>query len=358
MMATNEVLRDAAVRHQIGQLRYTNATVRKILALLDRVDQRLTERIGKEDIESMSRRRQERLLRAVEKIVASAHKDAQGQLQIYLDALAEYEGEFQIRALEAATPIKVDFVTPAPSQLAAAARSRPLMGRHLRDWFADLPKQQTQRVSAAIMSGVVEGRTTPQIVRELRGTRAQGYRDGLLAVDRRHAEAVVRTAVNHTANAAKEEIFGANADLIKGVQWVATLDGRTSAVCRARDGQVYKVGKGPRPPAHPNCRSTTVPVLKSYREMGLDIEQVKGTRFARRGMDGKELDGRVAEDVTYDAWLRRQPKDFQEDVLGVKKAALFRAGLTMDKFVDRAGQEYTLDELRRREAAYFDGVDA
>jgi len=34
---------------------------------------------------------------------------------------------------------------------------------------------------------------------------------------------------------------------------------------------------------------------------------------------------------------------------------LFRqGGLTLDRFVDRAGREYTLDELRRREAAAWE----
>ena len=50
-----------------------------------------------------------------------------------------------------------------------------------------------------------------------------------------------------------------------GVEWyefLATLDGRTSEVCRELDGKHFKVrdampGKN-YPPMHPNCRSTTV----------------------------------------------------------------------------------------------------
>ncbi|MGB1215649.1 MAG: minor capsid protein [Pikeienuella sp.] len=357
-MSVNDALRDAAIRHQIGLLRLSNATVSKVLALLERVDARIAERLLREDITTLSRARQERLLKALRSIIESAHKNAAGELVISLEGLAEYEAEFQLTILERETPLKLDWVNPTPSQVIAAVNSRPFQGKALKEWLADLPAGQFARVRNSIRMGVVEGRTTPEIVRDLRGTRAQGYRDGLLAIDKRHAETVVRTAVNHTANAARDALYGANSDLIKGVQWVATLDGRTSAVCRARDGQVYKVGKGPRPPAHPNCRSSTVPVLKSYRELGLGIDEIKGTRFARRGMDGREMNGRVADDVTYDDWLRRQPKAFQEEVLGVKKARAFRKGLALDRFVDRSGQEYTLDELKRRDAAFFEGVDA
>jgi len=89
--------------------------------------------------------------------------------------------------------------------------------------------------------------------------------------------------------------------------------------------------------------------MKSFRELGFRLNEIEGTRFARRGMDGKELDGFVPKDTTYDAWLRRQPRDFQEEVLGITKAKLFRGGLSIDKFVNDTGREYTIDELRRRE---------
>jgi hypothetical protein len=53
----------------------------------------------------------------------------------------------------------------------------------------------------------------------------------------------------------------------------------------------------------------------------------------------------VPSTTTYDAWLRKQPQAFQEDVLGKSKAQLFRDGLTLDKFVDEKGKSYTLAEL-------------
>ena len=66
------------------------------------------------------------------------------------------------------------------------------------------------------------------------------------------------------------------------------------------------------------------------------------------------MDGQVAAKTTYDKWLRGRSVEFQEDILGVQKSKLFRqGGLTLDKFVDRNGAEYTLDELRKRESAAF-----
>jgi hypothetical protein len=58
--------------------------------------------------------------------------------------------------------------------------------------------------------------------------------------------------------------------------------------------------------------------------------------------------------TTYQQWLRTQPVAFQNEVLGVKKARLYRqGGLTLDKFVTPQGREYTLTELARRERDAF-----
>lgn len=353
-MSTNDDIRDKAVGHLIGVQRYANGVVRKIVALLKRVDARIIERLSQVELSELSQARAERLLAALEDIVASVHADAAGQLQIELNQFGLYEAEYQVRALEATVPVRLEYTIPSPEQIVAAVNSRPFQGVVLRDFFIGYTDSTKALVRNSVRMGYVEGRTTPQMVRDLRGTKALNYADGLLAVTKRHAETVVRTAVTHTASAAREAVFDANDDLVKGVQWVSTLDGRTSAVCRARDGQVYPVKSGPRPPAHPNCRSATVPVMKSLREMGIDVDEAQSTRFARRGMDGREMNGQIGAGVTYDAWLRKQPVVFQNEVLGAAKARLFRAGLTMDRYVDRAGHEYTLGELRRREAAAFE----
>jgi hypothetical protein len=111
------------------------------------------------------------------------------------------------------------------------------------------------------------------------------------------------------------------------------------------------VDKGPRPPAHFNCRSSTTPILKSWRELGFDADELPpGTRAS--------MNGQVPADQDYDTWLRKQPKDVQDDVLGKTKGDLFRAGLKMDRFVDRKGAELTLDQLRRREKEIWEKATA
>lgn len=63
---------------------------------------------------------------------------------------------------------------------------------------------------------------------------------------------------------------------------------------------------------------------------------------------------RMKERTTYQQWLKAQAADVQDDVLGKTKAKLFRVGgLTVDRFVDASGKEYTLEELKAQDAAAF-----
>jgi hypothetical protein len=68
--------------------------------------------------------------------------------------------------------------------------------------------------------------------------------------------------------------------------------------------------------------------------------------------------GEVPKDVTYQDWLRKQSVSFQDEVLGPTRAQLFRdGGMTLDRFVDNSGHEYTLDQLRQRDPAAFKRAD-
>lgn len=110
-----------------------------------------------------------------------------------------------------------------------------------------------------------------------------------------------------------------------------------------RDGQVFKIGDGPRPPAHLGCRCTTVPITKSFREMGFDVDDLPpGTRAS--------MNGQVPATLKYPEWLRRQTADVQNEALGLERAKLFRNGeVEISNFTNRAGRRFTLDELRQRE---------
>ena len=88
------------------------------------------------------------------------------------------------------------------------------------------------------------------------------------------------------------------------------------------------------------------PVLKSWKELGIDLQELPtGTRAS--------MDGQVPADLTYNKWLKGKPAAFQDDVLGPTRGKLFRAGMPVDRFVNKAGDTLTLDDLRKRDAEFF-----
>lgn len=356
MPTANETLADLAVSHQIYLQRYGGGVVRRFMALLNRVDDdlfaRLTEALERLPPESFTVQRLDQMLVQVRGLNAEAYRAAGEELDGALLELAGYEASYQHRVLQSVLPAKVAdalvLSTVSPNQVYAAAMARPFQGKLLKEALKDIETAKAIRIRDAIRMGFVEGETIGQMVRRLRGTRALKYADGLMEIDRRGAEALVRTAVNHTANYARQAVYEANADIVKEVQWVSTLDGRTSSVCQARDGQVFPIDKGPRPPAHWGCRSSTAPVLKSaWEALGLSETEIAEA-------DRASMDGQVAGSTTYQSWLKSKPAAFQDDILGPTKGKLFRdGGLTLDRFVDSKGREYTIEELRRKDAEAF-----
>ena len=66
------------------------------------------------------------------------------------------------------------------------------------------------------------------------------------------------------------------------------------------------------------------------------------------------MDGQVPGDMNYAEWLAKKPAAFQDEVLGATRGRLFREGkMPLTSFVNNAGREYTLDDLRKRDAAAF-----
>lgn len=254
-MAISQQQIDQTVRHAVFLERLKTGQVNKFAPFLKRIDKEVRLQLSAHDLTDFSRTRLNKLLREVDSLLAVIYKEFTDELQGDLFELAVYEAGFEARSLGAV--VNAEFNLPNENQLIAAVKARPLSirgsGKLLEPWIEDWSKQEKARVSEAIRQGYYEGQTTNQILQRVRGTRANKFNDGILAISNRHAETVVRTAVQHVATVARHEMFAANEDIIEGYQWIATLDSRTSSQCRSLDGQIFKTGKGPLPPLHPNC---------------------------------------------------------------------------------------------------------
>jgi len=350
MPTVNESLQTAAIDHSHDLIRYQNNVTHKVMALLNRSDkdiaEKLTEALSRLPPDSFTVERLDMMLKSVRGINEAAYKKLQLELSDELGKLVSYEMNYQGQLLQSQIPVTFQVASVPVQQVISATVARPFQGKILSEWMSALEADKAIKIRDAVRMGYVEGEPIDKIVRRIMGTKANRYQDGIMEINRRHAESVVRTAISHTAHHTRQKFGEANSDIVKGVKWVSTLDSKTSEICQARDGQVLPLNSGPRPPAHYNCRSTVSFIMKSWKELGIDAEDLpEGTRAS--------MDGQVPAKMTYNEWLKTKPAEFQNEVLGPSRAKLFRAGMPVDRFVNRAGDKLTLDDLRKRDAEYF-----
>jgi hypothetical protein len=368
MPTVNERLADAAVSHAIDLTQYGNGVVRRIIALLNRADAELFASLSAA-LETLPAgaftvERLESLLTSVRALNARAYAAVAESLAQEMAELVAYEAGHQLALFNAVLPpqvvASVGVAAVNVEQVRAAALSRPFQGRLLREWAQSQDAARMSRIRDQVRMGFVQQEPIAQIVKRIRGTKAKGYSDGLIEIDRRQLETIVRTAVSHTAGYVRDQFMEANADIIKAQQWSSTLDTRTSEICVLRDGKSYE-SKSPYKPvghnlpwlggpgrAHFNCRSSSVPITKSWAELGgPDLPSFTPSQRA-------SMDGAVPADQTYGAWLKKQSAARQDEVLGPVRGALFRrGGLPVEKFANDKGRWLSIPELKARDAAAF-----
>lgn len=368
MPSVNERMADATVSHAVDLQQYSNTVVRRMLSLLNRVDADLSaalmtalERLPASEF---TVDRLDSLLYSVRALNVQAYGVVERELTETLRQFAAYESGYQYELFTTTIPpqvvASVGVAQVEVAQVAAAAMARPFQGVLLREALAGQAADRARLIRDQIRIGYVAQETTGQIIRRLRGTKAKGYADGLLDKPRQHIEAIVRTAISHTAGTVRDSFYEKNLDLLKALQWCSTLDARTTLeFCVPRDGLLYtpdthkpidhkfKWGAGPGR-LHWRCRSCSAPVVKSWKELtGSDLPDF--TPQTRASMDGQ-----VPAQQTYAQWLSKQSASRQDEVLGPKRAALFRAGEPIDKFFNDKGTFLDLETLRQRDAKMFE----
>ena len=221
--------------------------------------------------------------------------------------------------------------------------------------FRGIAENQADLFAQVVRNGLLTGETTDSIARRIKGRLRFGQPGSIrqiavaggqvTTVANNQVMALVRTSINQVSNAASQQVYEANQDVTKKYRYVATLDTRTSAICRALDGREFEYGKGPMPPQHFNCRSTTVAVV-DYEGLGLTPPK-PGKRAS--------MDGPVPANESYGQWLSKQSKATQAEVLGAEKVAYFTRLSNkygpkdaIAKMVRDDGSELTLDQLRKR----------
>ena len=344
-------LSDELLAHQINTIKHGAELGQSVIPYLNEMKAIIRKKVAGFDAEKRTAKRLETMLNTLANTLNKPAGKWLAELEKALKDFAKYEITYQADTIGGW--VGVNLTEPTIGQVWAAAQFQPLalstspidFNKLMDDWGVD----EVNRLVMGVKAGFVEGLSTRQIIKNVVGD------GGLADISLRNAKAVAHTALMHVATEARFATYQENDDVVIGYEWVSTLDGRTSDICRARDGQVYlftdKVQ--PKPPAHYNCRSSTAPKLSPE----FDIFDEGATR-ASKGADGGK---QVSADLSYYSWLKQQPAAYQDEILGKTKGSIFRnAGLDAQEFrkitVDDLGRSLTLKEMAeadKRVASYL-----
>ena len=237
-------------------------------------------------------------------------------------------------------------------------------GQTVEKAFRGIAERQQEALARHIRQGVFSGETTQQIARRLVGRLDFGQPGTVKQIAAAGGEVtklanyqvqtIVRTSINQVQNQASQAVYAANKKVSPKYEYVATLDSRTSPICQRLDGQEFSYNKGPTPPQHFNCRSTTVPVVDfdGLQKKYPGLEKPPATALDTR----PSITGRVPQGQAYGDWLLNQDRELQIKTLGnegkvnyfkklAKKEGSGQAALR--KMIRTDGSERSLKDLER-----------
>ena len=263
-----------------------------------------------------------------------------------------------------------DFIKFGSGKFELTARQGAMMtlpnGETVQKAFRGIAVRNQALLDRTITAGVFSGESVNVIAKRLAGTlefdKVATTRQKIAAggqaikLASHQIKTVVRTSVNQVQNQASQSVYAANSKVAPRYEYVATLDSKTSNVCKRLDGRKFQYNKGPTPPQHFNCRSTTVPVV-DYA----GLSKRKGFEGLTEPPVGKVVSrpsatGRVPQGTQYGDWLLQQDKKLQVKTLGTEQKVDFFKKLAkkegsghaaIRKMIRNDGTELPLDKLQK-----------
>lgn len=349
-MSVNEDIADAFTSHRGWLLRYELSTVRDLQREYDTHVGPLWDRI------------EELRKAAVKATLTDAERAELGELGLALDdaiqAFRQTAAPFLDEAVRAAADVSrvasaEDVAKNLPPELSAGFRKVAQVDQIIAAlgdvggprWSTVLESslfEHRNRVQAVLLQAASTGASMPKIARSLKQlTKIKETYKGRFTN-------IARTEMQRVSNEAARQTFAANQDVIKAIQYLATLDSRTCPICGPTHNRVYTYDQqgvprdadgnaAPDLPRHPRCRCFYSPVTRSWEELGLGRSP--------------GLTGKPAPETSYPQWFRRQSTATQEDILGPGRYNLWKSGAVALEELSVGDRLLTLADLRARIAA-------
>lgn len=324
---------------QVDLLRYSEDIRLRVMAQLQTLQQDLISKIARVDLgqgqgTEAQLARLETILESVDTAIETTYKGIASTVAADTLAMLRVQQNAVLGIVNGALGSKLMTHTLTATQMRSIVSDTLIQGAPSADWWSRQVESVQQAFADQMRQGMLAGEGLGQLVQRIRGSRdgvipgvqgIQGVNEGVMDRARQNAEALVRTSVITTANQSKLDLYAENSDVIAGVMWVSTLDLRTTKICQGLNGKVWEVGtwkpigheeQFPGPTAHWNCRSTQIPVTRSWEEMATKNKALARKLDKMPASTRASMDGQVPDRMTFNDFLNRKN---QEDPTAVEE---------------------------------------
>lgn len=371
----SDQLADKITHRSVDILRFDAHIQRRIAGLMEQMELELVHDLEELDPTEPKRQRYKRtrikaLQKQAKETITDYHRGARQVTEGELLGLTRVEEEYARSLINGVLGADVATVVVAPDLLRGIVMTEAVEGAPSAVWWKKTGTNLSQKFDTQIQLGMSRGESLQDITRRIRGKHTGKYTTitlksgkkkrvgifagGILDTNTRETQALIRTSVQHVANRAREEVYVANDDVVKGKEWLSTLDMRTTVTCQVLDGKTWDLEnkpighkiKYPGPTAHWGCRSTQMPVLKSWEELA-EEDLTEKPKFREIPLSTRaSMDGQKSAGINYETWLRGKDQGIQEEILGIKKRKLWLEGkVNFSQLVDQSGNPRTLGQL-------------
>lgn len=350
MKSVNDKVKDRTLEQSIELQRLEAGTKKKVVKSIEALEKKVVSTLLKSGLWESQRKqiiqsKLSSLLKSTQFLTEKTYKNiARTQIEL-LASLALIVEKQMTNTINLSLGTK--YIETQMSKARINEISRTLIeGASSAEWWERRGVAFQNKFKDTVRDGIFKGLSAVEIANNLTGDKRFRKKNGTFAANYRSAELLVRTSLHSVANQARVETFENNSDIIRAIEWVATLDARTTRICQSLDGLTWDVitkkpighNKAyPGSSAHWGCRSAQVPVIKKYNNSMKDLPA--GTRAS--------MDGQVSAKLNYEDWLKTKPKAFQKEVLGTKRLELWKDGkIDFSDLTDQDNNPLTLKQLK------------
>ena len=351
MATTSELqLIDDLLSQHIDLLRLEADVRLRVLAYLQLLEDELSVELRKRNLSITKRAELNAMLSRATKLIDRYYTAIDTRVSDAMVGTGSAVASGTVRTVGTALAGTGEAVLPASGTLAALARSTLILGARSSDWWTRQSKDTSFRFANAVRQGLIGNETSEKIVARITGN---SVTPGVMDISRKQARGLVHSSIMAAANESAMATYNENLDIIKGWRQISVLDGHTSLICIAYANAEWDLDEKPIPPnrlpfnggtpRHFSCRSKIIPILKTFKEQGIDAPELPVHQFRASAL------GYVKASTTFKQFLKRRTREQIEEQLGKGRADLYLSGkITLQQLLDLKGNPLTLEKLKKR----------